>query len=128
MKNSYLYIILVVGVVILLVVARANVGKEDRPGKVTQYDEFAQCLADAGAIFYGAYWCPHCQDQKEMFDNSSKLPYIECSTPNGQGQVQECSDEGITGYPTWVFADGSKIDGLAQFSDLSEKTGCVAPE
>jgi thiol-disulfide isomerase/thioredoxin len=33
------------------------------PGK---YDEFAKCLTDNGAKFYGAFWCPHCQAQKKM--------------------------------------------------------------
>src|SRR5262249_35158147 len=41
-------------------------------------------LAHTGAKMYGAYWCPHCMEQKSYFGTSaSRLPYIECS-PGGQ--------------------------------------------
>ena len=126
MKNSYIYIILVVAIIGGLVLLRGNSSVE-KPQDVSQYDDFAQCIADTGAVFYGAYWCPHCQDQKEMFEQSKNLPYVECSTANGQGQTKICADENITGYPTWKFADGSSIDGLLSFDDLSEKTGCDLP-
>lgn len=89
------------------------------------YDQFAQCIADSGATFYGAFWCPHCQAQKKMFGSSEKyLPYVECSTPNGQSQLQICIDEGIKGYPTWEFADGSRLSGEIELEVLAEKTGC----
>ncbi|OGZ19814.1 MAG: hypothetical protein A2494_02430 [Candidatus Lloydbacteria bacterium RIFOXYC12_FULL_46_25] len=90
--------------------------------------QFAQCLADNSALFYGAFWCPHCQSQKKLFGNAEKLlPYVECSTPDGNGQMQICKEKGITGYPTWVFADGSKLDGQQSLAKLSEKTGCTLP-
>lgn len=89
---------------------------------------FTQCLADSGAKFYGAFWCPHCQAQKKMFGSSEKyLPYIECSTADGQQQLQICKDAGITGYPTWEFADGSRLSGEVALSVLAEKTSCVLP-
>ena len=89
------------------------------------YDEFAQCLTDNDVIFYGAFWCHNCESQKELFGKSEKLlNYIECSTPNGQAQRQICADAGIEGYPTWEFADGSRLVGSLTFEELSEKTGC----
>ncbi|MEX0651844.1 MAG: hypothetical protein WD153_00055, partial [Candidatus Paceibacterota bacterium] len=94
-----------------------------------QHDEFAQCIADSGAKFYGAFWCPHCADQKALFGKSEKLlPYIECSTPNGQAQLQICIDEEIKSYPTWEFPDASRISGSIDFEQLAEKTGCALPE
>ncbi|KKU51184.1 MAG: hypothetical protein UX74_C0031G0007 [Parcubacteria group bacterium GW2011_GWA2_47_10b] len=96
------------------------------PGKL---DAFAQCLNDKGAIFYGAYWCPHCQNQKKMFDTSAKLlDYVECSTPDGRGQLSICKDKEIKGYPTWIFADGSRESGEIALSHLAEKTGCELPK
>jgi hypothetical protein len=95
------------------------------PGK---YDTFAQCLGEQEAKFYGAFWCPHCQEQKALFGKSEKLlPYIECSTPNGQGQLQQCIDQGIQGYPTWEFSDGERISGVVSLEALSGKTGCELP-
>ncbi|MCW9054698.1 MAG: hypothetical protein OQJ98_01830 [Candidatus Pacebacteria bacterium] len=94
-----------------------------------QYDEFAQCITDSGTKFYGTFWCPHCQNQKKVFGSSEKfLPYIECSTPNGQAQLQICKDAGVMGYPTWEFPDGSRLTGEVEFSTLAEETGCTLPQ
>lgn len=93
------------------------------------YDAFSQCLKDKGAVFYGAFWCPHCQNQKAMFGKSVKLlPYVECSTPDGRGQVPLCQEKEIKGYPTWEFADGSRETGEVSLTELAEKTGCLLPQ
>jgi len=43
-----------------------------------QHDELAQCLTSQGVKMYGAYWCPHCQDQKDDFGASfTYIDYIE---------------------------------------------------
>lgn len=92
-------------------------------------DTFTQCLKDKGVIMYGAFWCPHCQATKRMFGSSAKLlPYVECSTPDGKGQLQACIDKEIKNYPTWEFADGSRLTGERTLQELAEKTGCVLPE
>ncbi len=108
--------------------------QKSQPG---QLDTFAQCLADKGVKFYGAFWCPHCQAQKALFGNSKDLlPYVECSTPDSKGQTQICEDKGITNYPTWssmvasttasttdeVFSTGEKT--LLELADMS---GCELP-
>lgn len=92
------------------------------------YDELAQCLTEKGATFYGAFWCPHCQTQKKMFGSSAKLlPYVECSTADGNAQTQICIDKDIASYPTWEFADGERMTGEIPLETLAEKTGCVLP-
>ncbi len=126
MKSYYVYIALVIALIIGLVIIR-NASSSERAEVTTVYDSFAQCLTDAGAKFYGAYWCPHCQAQKKLFNNSQKLPYIECSTPNGQGQLPICIDAKITGYPTWEFADGTRLDGERTLEELGTKTNCALP-
>lgn len=91
-------------------------------------DGFAQCLKDKGAIFYGAFWCPHCQNQKKMFGRAQKyLAYVECSASDGRSQLKVCQDKKIEGYPTWDFADGSRETGEVPLARLSEKTGCRLP-
>lgn len=90
-----------------------------------EYDAFAQCLNDEGAVFYGAFWCPHCQNQKAMFGKSERhLNYVECSTADGSGQLAVCRDKGVESYPTWEFADGSRLTGEIPLETLAEKTGC----
>lgn len=91
--------------------------------------EFAQCLVDSGATFYGTFWCPHCNSQKALFGEEATaiLPYVECSTPDGQGQTQECKDAQIQGYPTWESADGTRLSGSQSFDQLGALTGCAVP-
>jgi thiol-disulfide isomerase/thioredoxin len=116
-------IILILGVIIT--VASKSAG-QDASGK---YDVFATCLKNSGATFYGAFWCPHCQAEKSLFGSSEKLlPYVECSTPDGSKQNQVCIDKKILGYPTWEFADGSRINGEATLETLSQKTSCPLPQ
>ncbi len=105
---------------------KADVEKNTIPG---QYDTFAQCLKDSGAVFYGAFWCPHCEEQKKEFGSSSKLlPYVECSTPDAKGQTLICEEKGINSYPTWIFKDGSRMSGTLSWKVLAEKTSCVLPK
>lgn len=93
-----------------------------------QYDTLAQCITDSGAKFYGAFWCPHCQNNKKMFGKSAKLlPYIECSTLDGNDVLQICKDEDVESFPTWVFSDGARSVGEMTPKQLAEKTGCTLP-
>lgn len=126
-KNAKIFM----GVIVLLIVGLGTVALlrdnvvEEGPGK---YDAFATCLKDQGAVFYGAFWCPHCQAQKKMFGSSQKLlPYVECSTPDGRSQLPICKEKDIKGYPLWEFADGSRLDGKISLEQLAEKTSCVLP-
>ena len=98
----------------------------NKPGPL---DGFATCLSNSGAKFYGAFWCPHCAAQKKLFGKSvSLLPYVECSTPDGKEQTDVCKEKGIEGYPTWIFADGSKLTGEIPLADLASKTSCTLPQ
>jgi hypothetical protein len=123
-KNGVLIFWLIIIVLIVGGVASSfYVGSQ--PGK---YDSFAQCLSDKGAIFYGAFWCPHCQATKRMFGSSQRLlPYVECSTPNGQDQLQVCKDAGVQSYPTWVFPDGTRLTGERTLQELAAASTCELP-
>jgi len=126
-KKNIKIFILIIGLLILgtitTVLLRSNGVASTGPGK---FDEFATCLKDKGAVFYGAFWCTHCQAQKKLFGSSQKLlPYVECSTADGQGQTQACIEKKITGYPTWIFADGTELNGEIPLQQLADKTSCV---
>ena len=94
-----------------------------------KYDSFAKCLADNGVKMYGAYWCPHCNNQKQMFGSSWQyVNYIECSLPNRAGQTQVCNQAGIRAYPTWEFQDGNILEGELTFTQLSQYSNCQLGE
>lgn len=127
MNNKSLILIAAVVVVVAagLWYVAGNKGTVE-PGK---YDTLAVCLKDKGVIFYGAFWCPHCQSQKKLFGSSQALlPYVECSTPDGQGVLQICKDNKIESYPTWVFSDASRLTGEIPLAMLASKSGCELPQ
>lgn len=115
-------------VVVILVIGGLGVFMNRSSFKSPKLDGFAQCLKDSGAEFYGAFWCPHCQEQKALFGSSKEyLPYIECSNPDNT-QTQACKDKKIEGYPTWIFKDGSILTGKLGLNTLADKTQCVLPQ
>ncbi len=89
---------------------------------------FAKALRDAGVQFFGAAWCPHCNEQKQLFaDGYTFLPFVEVTnpdrTPNATGIA-----EGVTNYPTWEFQDGSRLEGVQTLATLSTKSGIAIPQ
>ncbi|MBU0612365.1 hypothetical protein KKA39_01735 [Patescibacteria group bacterium] len=130
MKNGRLRLFLIIVIISILGVLAIFVVRNSND-KVPngKYDSFASCLREKGAVFYGTFWCTHCRATKENFGSSYKLlSYVECSTPNARDQMQACKDKKIERYPTWEFADGSRLTGEVPFSVLAEKTSCELPE
>jgi hypothetical protein len=96
--------------------------------QVSTLDGFAKCLNSKGARMYGAWWCPHCADQKEAFGYAFQyVNYTECSPQGQRTETDQCKQAGIKHFPTWHFADGSSTEGLLPLSQLSQKTGCKLP-
>jgi len=124
MKKSY--IIAIALVILVAIVAYFALGDSNRPK--ADYESFAKCLTNKSVKMYGAYWCPHCQNQKKEFGNAWQyVTYVECAIPDQPGQTPACAQAGITGYPTWTFPDSSTLEGEVSFADLSQKSGCPLP-
>lgn len=91
-------------------------------------DAFAKCLTAKQAKMYGAFWCPHCEEQKEKFGSSFQYaPYVECGIKGSKGIEPVCTEAGIKRFPTWVFADGTRVEGEHELEFLGEATGCSLP-
>jgi uncharacterized membrane protein len=93
----------------------------------------AQHLTNIGAKMYGAYWCPHCHEQKELFGKEAfaLINYVECD-PSGQNsqtttcqaiapQVQEQTGKNF-GYPTWEI-NGQYYVGKQTLQELANASG-----
>jgi hypothetical protein len=123
-KTKYLVgIIAVVAVVgaVYYVVSISGSSVKPQPGN---YDSFAKCLTEKGATMYGAYWCSHCQNQKAMFGDSVKyIKYVECAQGGENANPSLCSQNSITGYPTWII-NGQQYQGEQSLQTLSTLTGC----
>jgi uncharacterized membrane protein/glutaredoxin len=88
----------------------------------------ARHLREKGAVMYGAYWCPHCAEQKALFGDAAKdLPYVECD-PNGvNARPDLCAQAGVKSFPTWVLGSERREgvqspQALADFSKFSPET------
>jgi hypothetical protein len=91
-------------------------------------DGFAKCLTEKKAVMYGALTCSHCADQKELFGESFQyVTYVECMVPETHKETEQCKSVGIKHTPTWIFGDGTRLEGTIQLDKLSQQTGCKLP-
>lgn len=127
MKKSITFAVITVA--ILGLVFGLNKSASQSPNVANKaMNDFGECVSDSGAVFYGAFWCGHCNDQKDILaDAMDSIEYVECSTPDGNSQTRECIDKAIKSYPTWIFGDGSFNNGTLGLSELAAKTGCEVP-
>lgn len=88
----------------------------------------AKHLSDTGAKMYGAYWCPHCIDQKKLFgkEAAAQMPYVECDPAGPNSQSGICQSKGIKGYPTWEI-NGQMVSGTQSLQKLAELSGYQGP-
>ena len=92
------------------------------PGK---YAEVAKCLTQKGVVMYGAYWCPHCVNQKKFFgDDAQFLTYQECDDNGVGGNRKLCLEKGVTSYPTWIFPGQGNLTGEQSIIDLAKLANC----
>ena len=86
----------------------------------------ARYLTRSGVVFYGAYWCPHCREQKDLFGSAAALlPYVECDPRGANPQPARCVARGIRVYPTWEFG-GQLVEGVLTLDDLARRSGYPA--
>ena len=95
-----------------------------------KHDGFARCLTARGVKMYGAYWCPHCQEQKEKFAKSFQyVNYVECGVKGDvHARSEACKNDDIKHYPTWQFPPaGERAERVFSLEELSDRTGCPLP-
>ncbi|HEY9894557.1 MAG TPA: hypothetical protein V6D34_03960 [Candidatus Sericytochromatia bacterium] len=84
----------------------------------------AKHLKSVGAKMYGAYWCPHCHEQLEVFGQkaAAQLPYIECAEDGKNSRPDLCETAKIEGYPTWKIK-GETYMGTQSLEELATASG-----
>jgi uncharacterized membrane protein len=100
--------------------------------------QLAEHLRETGATMYGAYWCPHCCEQKQLFGQSAmkRLNYVECGEggPNTQvdvcrglaGEIERETGEKF-GFPTWKI-NGKYYAGRKTLTELAQISGYQGPQ
>lgn len=128
MNNELKSIAIVGGLMIAIAAIIGGLWYLSEPVTVTtNLTPLAQCLAQKQVTMYGAYWCPHCQDQKKLFgDAFHDVPYVECTS-----ETKRCEAKGVQGFPTWFVPDGKgsekKLVGEQTLETLSRESGCPLP-
>jgi len=81
-------------------------------------------LKKVNAKMYGAFWCPACTRQREIFGDRAfrQVQYIECDPRGVNPQPQLCRKAGIQAYPTWEIK-GKKYQGVRSLAELAELSG-----
>ena len=84
--------------------------------------DLARHLKLKGAVVYGAWWCPHCNSQKELFgvEAIELLPYVECDKDDAGRQ--RCQQAQIRAYPTWDL-NGERRLGVLSLEELEQWSG-----
>lgn len=117
-----------IGIAVLIIAAFGIAYYLGTRKRVSRLDSFAQCMTGKGAKMYGLYWCPHCEEQKEMFESAFQyITYVECGIKGQHKEEQSCIDQGVKQFPTWQFPGGERHEGTLPLTTLAEKTGCTLP-
>ena len=120
--NTNMGKIIVIGLAIILtvVIGLASFGRNGVPN-ANALDGFARCLTEKGFTMYGAYWCPHCQNEKAAFGDSFRyVTYVECTK-----EPNQCVAAKVDGYPTWIGPGGVRLEGEQGIERLSKISGCA---
>ena len=81
--------------------------------------DLAAHLKKVGAKMYGAYWCPYCTRQKEMFGSAFReIDYVECDPRGENARPKLCTEAGVKGYPTWEV-NGKTHVGVQSLEELA---------
>ncbi|AFY79455.1 MAG: vitamin K epoxide reductase family protein [Hydrococcus sp. C42_A2020_068] len=88
----------------------------------------AKHLKAIGAKEYGAFWCPHCYEQKQLLGQEAfqEINYIECDPQGNNPQPQACADAKIQSFPTWEI-NGKMHQGVKLPEELAELSGYQGP-
>jgi uncharacterized membrane protein/glutaredoxin-related protein len=97
----------------------------------------AKHLKEAGATMYGAYWCPHCCEQKQLFGQTAMkdLNYVECADSGKNSDSIQCKNiapevekqtQENFGFPTWKIGD-RYYPGRKTLPELAQLTGYTGP-
>ena len=84
---------------------------------------FAKFLTNNNIVMYSAYWCPHCNDQKQLFGQQAveELIIVECAKDGKNNQYKLCQEKGIEGFPSWEI-DNEIYSGTRSLRELAQMT------
>ncbi len=120
LTHRYVSAIALMGSAVIVGLTAAGCSSTPTDTAQTYEARLAEHLDAEGATMYGAFWCPHCADQKDLFGSAvDDVPYVECDPEGENAQPQLCRDKDIEGYPTWEI-DGELYPGTRSLEELAQ--------
>ena len=114
--NKKKYVIFSLLILIIFFSSITFYSYEKRPG---EYNDFAKCLTEKGAIIYGNDYCQYTNIQLNFFGKSKEyLNYIKCAD-----NERLCNEKGVKTTPTWEINE-KMYEQVQTFETLSSITGC----
>lgn len=92
------------------------------PASSRRQQDLVEHLRRQDFVFYGAWWCPACRQQKLLFGRQAqaRLPYVECDRESAGRQ--RCEASAIQAYPTWIRGSERQI-GVLSLEELERWSG-----
>jgi hypothetical protein len=96
-----------------------HVGEPLKPSNAEQ-NGLSEHLRQRGAVFYGAWWCPACFMQKNLFgkEAGNRLPYVECDKSDA-GRAR-CEAASIRAFPSWDLPGKPRLEGVQSLETLKQ--------
>merc|ERR1712130_439888 len=70
----------------------------------------AEGLSKRGAVMYGTFEDPKCDQQRQVFGSEAwlKVPYVECDWRAPMSNPDKCNEVNVkaNSLPEWIFKDG----------------------
>ena len=116
------------GVLSSPVIAQAWAGNIKQPQQASTMKalNLSEHLSRIGARFYGAWTCPACVRQMELFGKQAAVlvPYVECRMPEQRPkEAAACREAEVRAYPTWLLPNGQRREGVQSIDELSRWSG-----
>ncbi len=91
--------------------------------------DFAKFLTNKKVVMYSAYWCPHCNDQKQLFGKAAvkELTIVECAKDGLNNNYKLCQQKNIEGFPSWeinntIYSGTRDLNELAKLTEYEGNT------
>ena len=115
-SNLRKYSLIGLSILIIVLLSLTVYSYMNKPG---EYDDFAKCLTEKGAVVYGNDFCSYTAKQLNFFGKSKEyLNYVKCID-----NKTLCDNKNVKVTPTWEI-DGKMYEQVQTFEKLSLLSGC----
>ena len=115
-KKVKKYVLIAVLLIAIGLISYTFYFKSQKPG---EYDNFARCLTEKGAVIYGNDFCQYTNKQLNDFGKSDKyLKYVKCAD-----NKELCDSKNVKITPTWEI-NKEMYEGIQSYDRLSQLSGC----